>query len=748
MTQPFDECYLLSSHRNDGTFNLPTQPHVTSFMARTAFMMSAYSFRGSGLATPDYGGIMVNHRDRLTRTEAGTRTCYIIPGLAQVHFPVSTVAAVFVVEAARRYLKYQADGVVSVGEDSARQLKQARQLDFRSLRDAVGVNPRDPKRTALAAATYDEVIKDLMASKERVDNRDAILRFGKAMPSDRLAAIKKELQENIDRINMELREAIDTAFSQHLAKDGHQGLGALDFLQNIRAVLAQERDYLEVDGKGVEAAVSGLAREWKQVEGIVADVVTDDGLIDRLADRFRLSKAVALYVGFLNGAEQLVLDKARNDMARTLLTRLIEFVEDLEQRLSRFVHQDAPAAIKVLEAHERELHTRLYQETRGEADSAENVCSVNVLSQEWRDAYVKSRGLVPAQLLSNLLLRGCHPRSLLDLHVPERATIGSHLAQHVVDLVEPLFDEVQQWTPLDFLRKTEEIGRQKPEELIATIYLKGLQPQMEIAPMKTLLGVDPYTLVFCGGIDDGLKEKLERTDAFAGIKLSVADNQETHRMNFSSASLPVSLAGCDLVRKTLEPAYQAWSTSLTKMKRSEQDYTRSLFHCFPGSHAWPSPTRFSQGFEASKELFARALAVAEMVPVSEADRERMLKAARNPKEQGYGLFQFGFNQFWMWPFFPPNDAAVALVGKPHRLGTNVFDAWQALNGSEALQAQARAWANWFEEHWSSLYTSPQLAERRKTALSSFLERKGRATDPRWLDLWDEIAEIVLAWDIG
>ena len=751
VTEPFDECHLVSSYRADGAHNLPTQPHLTSFMTRFAFMMSAYSFSGKELGTPDYAGVMVNHASSLAKKQSGTRTCYVVPGLAQVHFPVATVANLFVLEAAKSYLRHQSSGAAPAGEEEARAFIEKCRLDFRSLQVKVGANPKDARGGALAAMAYDDEVQELMAKKSSVRhaNRHQILALGKKMPQGRLRELLQLLQPNVDDVVGSVWAAAYAEFCRRLVEDGVQGLGALDFLDDLRLLLEQERARLDAHDRDVTApAMLSIERDWKAIEALVDDVATSSGVVDKIADYANLGHVRTAYVAFLNQAEQTVLEKARQDGAKAVFAALVERIESLAAKQRALVHHDIPAAVQVLESRTKDLHTRLYQQTEGQDDSVENICSVNVITQEWRDNYLEKEGLTPPQVLSTLLKQGWHPRDLLEITPAKDTTAGAAVAQHVVDRIDSFFSAIRAWTPVDFLKKTAELGRQKPEDLIARIYSKSLQPQLEITGMNTLLSLSPQSVVFCGGIDEALKERLKATDAFTGVALNVADNQETHRINFFSATLPVSPAGADLIERTLQAEFTRWSKGLEKLNRKEQEYQRSLFHCFPGSVRWPLPTRFSHGFERAKELFARAFAVCEMLPLDDSDRKRMLDLAATPKEQGYGLFQFSRTQFWIWPFFAPQTAGSVISGKPVKLGSNVVEAYETLARHDQAQADASAWANWFEENWSRFYVSAQLEERRRAAIASFQAKKGKTNDQAWIELWDEVIQIVDGWQIG
>jgi hypothetical protein len=254
-------------------------------------------------------------------------------------------------------------------------------------------------------------------------------------------------------------------------------------------------------------------------------------------------------------------------------------------------------------------------------------------------------------------------------------------------------------------------------------------------------------LIFFGGITPGIRDRLKTSAEFAGVDFNLADNQETNRINFVSVSLPVALAGCDLVVRRLEPEYNDWLRKVQRDARN-RDYEIAKHHCFPDSLHWPSPTRYSTKHDSAREAFARALAVSEMMPVSEADLRRMTDCAKTPKDMRYALFQVGASQFWLWPFFAPNDPASPVKQKPQNLGSNVAEACDGVAKSSTLQDEAQQWVAWFHENWSGIFRAPEALEARNKALDSFYQRKGRTRDVRHTELWDEIIEIVQEWDFG
>jgi len=746
LEEPFDECHLLTPNQADGTCKLPTHAHLTSFLARQAFMMSAYSYNTA--TSPDYAGVMVNHNDGLAQYKGGARTAYCVPALAQVHFPIETVVNTFVLEAACSYLRYQMSGTAPEGEREAKEFISLHDMDFKSLRVHVGSDPKvSEHQIALKARVYDEPIEELF--KKRYEHRDRILSVGDKFPAKRLKEVQASLSKNVKTILDSLLPRIHTTMSTMLVDPDFLGLGAQDFVQDLQNLLALEQDQLRVDASGhSDKEYEKVAKNWKLLRKEVDDVCTADNAIDRMRDNFRSGRVQLLLTTFLNEAEEVVLEKAKNELTKSVFAALDKELDGIRGKLSFIVGDVIPHALQILDQRARELHTRLYKQTQGTDESVESVNSINVMTQAWRDAYYEKRGFSPRVILQELLQGNWHPAQLVSDKKLSGGDSPRVLAQEILDLIEPLFDQERKWTPMEIMEMTEKNRGKKPDEIIADMYFNYLRPQMKTWAMENRMSVDANSVVFCGGLSPELREQLEDSEAFRGATLSLADNHEDNRVNFFSTTLPIALAGCDDILNTFEPAYNRWLRALEKMQRNRAKYETRLYHSFPGSLQWPSPTAFHDEVSDSIVLFAKAMAVADLIDLDVEDEDRMKKAAKNPKEHRYGLFQYGRAQFWLWPFFPPH-AQADINDKPVRLGANILDAYVKFSRNPKYMTEAKKWADWLEVNWSQMYRGPEIQDRLRTTLKGFLEKKGKTTDPRWIDLWTQIIDSIDRWhEIG
>jgi hypothetical protein len=378
------------------------------------------------------------------------------------------------------------------------------------------------------------------------------------------------------------------------------------------------------------------------------------------------------------------------------------------------------------------------------------------MTQEWRQNYLARKGPSPQEILTNLTQHpeaaegtpAWRPADLLSPQSTGGLKLSSYVAKKVKERIAPLFAEVRQWTPEDVIAMTEHIARQKPEDIVGAIYNKNTQPQMQISAMQTRAGTTPYKLLFCGGVTPKLKAWLANSGQLQGVELNIADNQETHRINFATATLPVALAGCNLVVEVLENEYNNWLKELGDIPESEKELQTALFHCFPNSAGWPSPTLVQFVADELKIGFAKALAISEMLEPSEQDLQRMHTASPTLQEVRYGLFQAGGPQYWLWPFFEPNNPQSLMKGKLKLLGSNVVEAYDKFENDRDCHDQALAWINWFEGKWRGYFKSSDIPNRVNMAVHNFEVRKAAAEEKQEVDMWDKFLEIIAKWDIA
>jgi hypothetical protein len=751
---PFKECHLVSPYNEKYQRTLNTQGHLTSFMARTAFMMSAYSFNDPANPTPDYAGVMVNNLGALTARPRGAAACYLVPGMGQAHFPVESTANLFAIEAAIEYLKTQKSGNAPAGDEPAREFFQVENLSYQSLKQQIILDPKTNFQKMVGVISWDDILDPLF--EKRYENRDQILGYGEAMPDQRGQQIVERLSASVERIKIKFQDGVSRQYKQLMTQEGSFLEGAIDFLKDLSGLVKYEMNGLDGEIANVDKVYTGIKRTWTQeIRPMVEDVCTNDGYVDWALDSFKCEKVKALYYDFMAVAEDSTFKKTVNVLCRNLLIEMKDHVNGLVSELMS-LQVTMGMAVDHLSEWRLKLATRLHHQSEGRDPSVMAICSYNVLNQEWRDAWKANNPQVsPAGVLDYLLRSGWHPSMLQELKPEEGNTPSLQLAKEVLERVAPVTNSVAKMTPINVLQQSADYRGKSPGEIIQLLYDKINIPQMNITSQNALLMAATIRLIFCGGINPALQGQLQQDAVARGLQLSVSNNLETHRINFFSVCMPIALAGCNMVRDIHEKAYNMWRSDIESYRENRDSLENKLrqFHCFPRSFNWPSPTEFTAMSDRDKELFAYAFALSEIFPVRDADKTKMAKMGTTPKEKAYGIFQLKGTYFWMMPFFTPDEGADAKTagaspqGKPVKLGANVCTAYKAFRSDENNRTIAGKWVQWFEENWGEYYTAGELRSAVSRFQEAITERKGKVIEMDQCSLLDEISRYINSWSI-
>lgn len=755
---PFDECHLVTPYRHDGSHGLPTQDHVSAFMARYAFMMSAYSYPGEGVSEPTYHGTITNMgTDLADPANKGTR--YLVPGLAQVHFPTSEIADCCVIMQAREFLEFLMGGEP---EHSAGISDTSGLAALPAIRDSCH---RFRDSLAIFETPDFQALLDRLKSAERYQAKREILAVGEGMLSARRNELSGALQSWIDSEASEFQRILDASVLKVFGSDQGRCAGTITIIERVRERL--ERNVTEVDTEFDEVAqgqLEGLQSQWREVRRLVEDICTDDGVVDRWRDYLRLPSVLQLYEGFLTALEGAIREVSINRAIRVVLIRQLAYAEELLERTRR-VHEIIPDALHHLGGWENAIRNRLQAQTRGRGNSVLNVSSYSVFRDDAIDHLFDGTRMTPKETLMALERQGQHPgRFLLYPQGEGEAWQGARgLAILALGHIDRLgaFGEWREASPLNFLNGAMGNLSKDPAEQVASVVYNALKPQARIAGMKNKVGMEPNVVHFAGGIDNELRSALLERAMIGRGQLKVAENQEANRLNFFSATLPIALAGCDLVAQTLEPEYNRWMQEVEdnrELSPAKKELALRLFHCFPQAWRWRSPTRVPSHESEAERLFAQTLAVSFFLDVSDDDAKRM-RALKGLKNLGYGIFQFGQSHFWSFPFIAPRPVGFEGENDQHwkeaeeqnrtlyRLGSNVRDAYLKFAASPDIQKRGRRWVEWFEDNHGVVFTQPMLEERRKGVLAEFASRRGRSNVPKEHEYWDRFSQVVRDWSL-
>lgn len=754
--EPFQECYLIHQQRDDGVQALPTQGHLSSFMARSVFMMSAYAFRGDN---PDYRGYLVNKEDRLwLGTSGGTFFRYLVPAMGQMHFPIEKCVQLFVMDAARDYFKYQSGGKQYEGRADAERFISQHRLGFHEIRDRLAREPGTDQ--PLTPYRFGDVISTSMHKKKRYQNRDSVLALGDLLPDRRLEQVMTVLRANVAGLVASVLPAIEQETNRLLVNHDFLYRGTLDFVDDLIAGLRDVAAAATTENKsGVQSDYDELGARWQNLRPLVQNVVTANGAWDRLKDHMQLGKAQTMYVALLNQADEIILRKARNDLALEAIHAVLAELAKLRDVLVSTFETKVPAAIALIEEKRQVLVEALLQSELGQADSVDNIRSLNVLNEDWRKAHFADQDhFRPRQVLGNLLAQGWHPTQMLTAMPPKDMTPAAFVAAQVIDRIIPSAEKDLALRPAEIMGGNGQDSTASPAQIITGQIQDLLQPQLPITLGHRILGAPVAKIYFCGGLDKETNEALRKgSEMKDGDKFLQAESWEPNKLSFFAAHLPVSLAGCAPVKATFESEYLKWRREKEKTAGGDQKVREDLMRylCFPGSDQWPNPASFHRDIRDEFRHFAMALAVSEVFEPSAGDLQVMNTMGKDPKTKRYGLFQIGRAAFWLWPFFEPSVEAAATpattagalrIGERHvKLGSNIQEAYKSYLSDQRLIEHARKWSDWMTNSWTSVFSAPELKAAMALSLQSIATRRAATRDEAQGALWDDLIRVLQAW---
>lgn len=290
--EPFTHCYLVSSRNDLSTRNLASPDHISSFMARSGFMLGSYQ-TDSASGMRSYAAEAIDRTTVLGGAKKGANACYHALSLCQIHVPREVVADYLTAHVARKLLSYVAGGEPHPDAESARVLADGG-VSLDALVNAVSGELSDG---AAAGLNWGREIERELRDKGRYKAavRDRILAYGDAMGPKRIAEHGQPLDAWASARSAEICESILDKLASNLKSPQFRMAGALDFLGDMESLLTTELDglqHLRVDQLDPEQA--NLDRQWAIVRPLVEDVCTKGGLFDLDALRLGRTKLVPI----------------------------------------------------------------------------------------------------------------------------------------------------------------------------------------------------------------------------------------------------------------------------------------------------------------------------------------------------------------------------------------------------------------------------------------------------------------------
>ncbi len=715
--RPFNRCLLIGQRNAAGTENLDSRKKLSSFMARAAFMMNAYT-AGTEQGVRSFESEM---NDKVAMQEGVIKDAlarYVVPGLGQIHFPTELTADYLQCHVGSKLLGFLSGGDAHPDAESERYFSMMG-LRWQNVADRLAVDgagkPLQPQdfTASIAKALADEKYRYSKAGRE------ALLGYGEAMAGERRTEHKARMDGAwsvlLEKASKDCHELVASVMSDARFRT----VGASDLVKDLRRLFAREHSAVDAVISGPWADVQrDIQSQWGSVRPAVLDVCTRGGLLD--LDRMKIKKTAQLYSSFLNAADVRMLELAAYERTKEFFAALDTLLGTLERELD-MLREVLVSARSLVRTEENALATRLHAQTTGAGDSPDDICSFSVLDEAWRKKYLADERLRDEAVLAQVSSGDFRPINLLS--TAKGPQPAAEVAQRVCDLVDLHVTGSVRHMTLARLIKGED-GAADVAAHLARLINSHTQAQMTIAGMNTYLGYPPRPFGFVGGLDDESFESLKASNDFPEVMR--ATSHERGKVSVIEFHHPVALAGIDLLHNHFDTTYNQWRNDLKRISRKEdRELVVRSFRCYPGSETWQAPVHYKRAVSEETTNFALAFAVSVICSpdrfpkksdnraVFEGALMAVERVSKTPKEKRLGIFKIGKSDFWLT--FPFDVHAPADVKRPLKLGSTISKARKTLATEMEAREGARGWETWIRENWSSFFTDGEVRKAFKEA---------------------------------
>lgn len=744
--RPFDQCFLAGMKNARGVVNLPDSGRLSSFLARCAFMLTAYSTE-SHKGVRSFEAEMCDRSAQLSGLVKEALARYCVPAVGQLHLPLVDTADYLCCALAAKFLTFL-DGGDPYPDEQSSDLLDSLGLRAASLAERLA---RYENGTAIRSLEWSgDVDRDLQDKKFRYSKkgRTQVLGYGDGMVSHRAddyaAAMKAEVAAELQRA----KEGIFDAVAAALKNPAHRCEGVVDLLADLARGLRAER----LQAEGATPRKEEIEAGWSNLRPLIDDVCTNDSWLD--FDRFKLKRARDFYVSFLNGSDAKVLERVKGQQSADFLRNVSAYVEELTARVDSL--RQAARAAHVLVSRELEgLARKLHAEEQGAGASADDICSFSLLGSEWRKAYLSEEARFgnPA-VLSALTAGDWGPARWLDLVRQERS--AEHLAQDLCERIDrALVRGVRAMTIEDAFGSRTRDGGSGSDELLARTIFQYTSPQIAIQAMTEHLDRPPTTIDFIGGIDEDLFGRLRQHHLFEDIARAIS--WEEGKVSYLGVEYPVALAGCDPLLSEFQPSYAQWKQGLELNRdKAESERERRKFHCFGDSDRWQDPTYYRRAASEDLRVLSQAFGISVILdparlgaahagyPALSHAVGEIGKVSKSPREKRLSLFRVGKSDIWLNPFFDPADPRN--VARPMRLGTRLSKVRDTLVATDGAFDEAKRWVQWFDERWADYFTTDELRRAIDAAADEAKKLQSQqSSGSEDCELWAEVVRLLDDW---
>lgn len=566
--------------------------------------------------------------------------------------------------------------------------------------------------------------------------------------------------------------------SEELSHDkGYRKLGVEDFVKDTLSLLEasrrQARGMLESADQSLASKLQTCWRQGTEFRSLLENLLTDSGWFD--FERHLQTSLIDDYGTNLREIHGYVRDWVTQKCVHDILDKACAFVEgELDKHSTLYANYHS--ARSLLEEKASKLERVLLAQAKGLVDEVDVILSKNIMDRGWRERFLAKHKIdfseeSCAAMVQRSIAKGRQggdgrhpwrstewsPLSALRMHEdpaenPARQPLPLIIAQDMANTaIRSLWDDFQPfsvWANGEGILRAFEYagnGADGADKSLVESMLAACKPQYDLSETTRLnVGLQSYTM-FAGpsGVADSLLQNV-----LGGHTINRVDTYETHRVTLVSFTYPVGLPICARVRIHLQAAYDAHFVN------TKDDDEARRFHAYPGARSWRNPYEIDEPPHPAVAAFCKAILVGEAlgdgtalsdsasgkaVAAALAEMDRLSSA---PRTKQLAAFAAGGSQFWLAPFCALDVTAGTANGSgvPVKLGDGILTAFESMSRSAANEASANAWAEWFAENKSAIFTDKELESLRAKAVASYQLKVARATDEAHAKAWKRVLD--------
>ena len=559
----------------------------------------------------------------------------------------------------------------------------------------------------------------------------------------------------------------------------YRRLGVEDFVKDAVSLLEESRRHarhlLDSADQSLASKLQNCWRQGTEFRSLLENLLTDSGLFD--FERHLQTGLCIEYATHLHEIYGYVREWIVQKSVYDILDKACAFVlGELDRNLTLYANYHS--ARSLLAEKVSKLERLLLAQAKGQVDDVDVILSRNIMDRSWRERFLAAHKIdfteeSCASMIQRSIAKGRQggdgrhpwrvtewsPMSALRLHEsttdnPTRQPLSVIIAQDMANTaIRSLWDDFQPFSVWargeGILRAFEYAGDNKDDasKTLVEAMMAACQPQYDLSETTRLtVGLQTYTM-FAG--PSGVADELLK-NVLGGHMVNRSNTYETHRVSMVNFTYPVGLPICARVRIHLQSAYDA------HFKNAKDDDQARRFHAYPGAYHWRNPYEIDEPPHPAVAALCKAILVSEALGDGSTLRDpgsrqavgaaiiEMDRLSGAPRTKRIAAFAAGGSEFWLAPFCPLDIGAGTATGAgvPAKLGDNILAAFEMVSRSSAHEQTANAWATWFTENKSAVFTDKELETLRAQAVAAYQLKVARATDELHAKAWQRVLDQV------